>query len=235
MNALYTPFCAAALLALTTGCAGSYVPIRPERMATYISSPTSGPVEMAYQFDALRLGGKNKKYVKKETKLGYHVAAVRVTNKWDREVNFSRDLTLLYGDRPITPIPGTAAARDLKQGVAIYLLYLLVNPTIGATTDVRTGQTTGGTVLPLGPFIAGGNMLGASGANTNLRKEFEAYDLTNRTLKPGETVYGILSLRETAVAPLRLEMRAATPPPAPAAAMPTPAPVPAAAPGGGLR
>ena len=235
MTPHFTPLCAASLLALTTGCAGSYAPIRPDKVATFVSSPTSGPVEMAYQFDALRLGGKNKKYAKYETKRGYRVVAVRVTNKWDREVNFSRDLTLLYGDRPVSPIAGTTAARDLKQGVAIYLLYLLVNPRVGATTDVRTGATTGGTTLPLGPFIAGGNMLGASGANASLRKEFEAYDLTNRTLKPGETVYGILSLRETAVAPLRLEMRAATPPPAPAAAMPTPAPVPAAVPGGGLR
>ena len=154
MKSHLPPLYAAALLALTTGCAGSYVPIRPDRIATYISSPTSGPVEMAYQFDALRLGGKNKKYVKKETKRGYHVTAVRVTNRWDREVNFSRDLTLLYGDRPITPIAGSVAARDLKQGVAIYLLYLLVNTRVGATTDPRTGATTGGTIIPTGAVVA---------------------------------------------------------------------------------
>ncbi|GAB3298358.1 hypothetical protein GCM10027511_13470 [Hymenobacter humi] len=179
---------------------------------------------MGYQFDALRLNGGNKKYVKKEAKRGYHVAAVRVTNNWDREVNFSRDLVLMYGDRPITPIPGEIAAKDMKQGVAIYLLYILLNPRIGAKTDPMTGAVSGGTTLPLGPFIAGGNMLGAGSANTNMRKEFAAHDLTNRTLKPGETVYGIVSLRETAVAPLRLEMRTATTPPAPAAALPSATP-----------
>ena len=64
-------------------------------------------------------------------------------------------------------------------------------------------------------------MLGASLANGNMRKEFEAFDLTNRTIKPGETVYGIISLRETAVAPMRLLLRGNTPPPAvPAAALP---------------
>lgn len=224
MNLHFTKLCAVSLLALTTGCAGSYAPIRPDRVATYISSPSSGPVALAYQFDALRLNGGNKKYVKKEAKRGYHVAAVRVTNNWDREVNFSRDLTLLYGDRPITPIPGTIAARDMKQGVVIYLLYLLLNPTIGSTTDPRTGAITGGTTLPLGPLIAGANMLGAGSANGNMRKEFQAYDLTNRTLKPGETVYGLLCLRETAVAPLRVEMRTGPTPPAPAAALPVAAP-----------
>ena len=127
----------------------------------------------------------------------------------------------------------------MKQGAAIYLLYLLLNINIGGTRDVQTGVTTGGTFLPTGLFIAGGNILGASLANGNMRKEFEAFDLTNRTIKPGETVYGIISLRETTVAPIRLVLRGDTPPPAapavPAAALPaapanTPAPASTPAP-----
>ncbi|WP_460619065.1 hypothetical protein [Hymenobacter ruber] len=230
MNQRVNTFCAMGLLALATSCAGSYAPIRPKRFASYLASPSSGPVSFAYQFDALRLGGPNKKYVKKEMKKGYHVVAVRVTNNWDREINFSRDLTLLYGDRPIAPVPSTIAARDLRQGVAIYLLYLLGNVQVGGTVDPRTGATTGGTFLPTGIFMAGGNMLGAGLANSSLRKEFESYDLTNRTIKPGETVYGIMSLRETAVAPLRVEFRASTPPTAPAAAVPAPDTAPTATP-----
>lgn len=235
MNPRFTHLCTVGLLALatglTTGCAGSYTRIQPQRIATYISSPSSGPVAMAYQYDVLRLNGGNKKYLKKETKRGYRVAAVRVTNNWDRDVNFSNDLTLLLGDRPITPIPGVIAARDMRQGVAIYLLYLLVNPTIGAKTDPMTGKISGGTTLPLGPFIAGGNMLAAGSANGNMRKEFAAYDLTNRTLKPGETVYGIVSLRELSVAPLRVELRSGTYPAPPAAALPAAPPAAAPAPG----
>ena len=223
----------AAALAFTTGCAGSYSLIRPNNIKTYTPSGSSGPVEMAYQFDALRQNGRNKKYVKKEAKLGYHVVAVRVTNNWDRDVNFSRDLNLIYGDRPIAPVSAAVSARDLRQGVPIYLLYLLANVTVGSTVDARTKETTGGTFLPTGPLIAGGNMLVAGGANSNLRKEFAAYDLTDRTLKPGETAYGILSLRESSVAPMRVEFRgpaspASPPPAAPAAALP-PAP-PAATP-----
>ena len=220
------------LLTLATSCAGSYTPIRPDRIATYQASAANAPVDFAYQFDALRLNGRNKKYRKKEAKKGYHVTAVRVTNRTGRELNFSRDLVLQYGDRPVTPVAATAAAQDLKQGVFIYLLYLPLNFTLAATTDIRTGVTTGGTFLPTGPLIAGGNILGASLANGNLRKEFETFDLTNRTIKPGETVYGILSLRETAVAPMRLELRPGTestyvPATAPAAPVVLPAPMPA--------
>ena len=207
-----------ALTALTTSCAGSYAPIRPQHIATFTSSPTAGPVDMGYQYDVLHLGGGNKKYVKKEIKRGYHVAAVRVTNNWDREVNFSRDLVLQSGERPAIPVPATAAAHDLGQGVAIYLLYALLNFQVGATRDVRTGATTGGTFIPTGPFIALGNILGASLANGNMRKEFETFDLTNRTIKPGETVYGIVTMRE--VAPLRLVLRTDAALAAPATAMP---------------
>ncbi|TPG72105.1 hypothetical protein EAH73_02355 [Hymenobacter nivis] len=219
------------MLALATGCAGSYTSIRPDRIATYQASAANAPVEFGYQYDVLRLHG-NKKYVKKEAKRGYHVTAVRVTNNSGRELNFSRDLNLLYGDRPVMPVGGTAAAQDMKQGVAVYLLYLLLNFNVGGTVDARTGATSGGTFIPTGPFIAGGNMLGASQANKNMRQEFEEFDLTNRIIKPGETVYGIMSLRETSVAPMRLELRPGTESTYVPAAAPVvlPAPPPAASP-----
>lgn len=227
MNPRFIQLCAAGLLALTTGCAGSYTAIRPDKIATYTSSRSVGPVDFAYQFDALRLNGRNKKYVKKEAKKGYHVAAVRLTNNGNREVNFTRDLVLFYGDRAVTPMPSAVAAQDLKQGVAIYLLYLLANVTITKTNISSYGTISqSSTFLPTGPFIAGGNILGASSANGNMRKEFAARDLTNRNIKPGETVYGLVSFREPAVAPLRVEMTAATP----AAAVPAPATAPTTAP-----
>ena len=138
---------------------------------------------------------------------------------------------LYYGDRPVVPVPGAIAAHDMKQGVAIYLLYVLLNFNVGGTTTTNpyTGQTTttGGTFLPTGPLIAGGNMLGAAMANNNFRAELEAYDLTNRIIRPGETAYGLVCLRETNVAPLRLELRTvASAAPAPAAPGAVPAGLP---------
>lgn len=233
MNQRITTLLGVGLLALTTGCAGSYSLIRPASINSYTPGVQSGPIEMSYQFDALRQNGRNKKYVKKEAKYGYHVVAVRIKNNWDREINFTRDLNLLYGERSTAPVPAAIATQDIRQGVPIYLLYILLNINVGGTTDPRTGVTSGGTFLPTGPFIAGGNMLVASGANSNLRKEFTAHDLTNRVIRPGETVYGILPMRESFVAPMRLELRPSGPPPpppaAPASALP-PAPTEAPAP-----
>jgi hypothetical protein len=210
----------AATTLLGSGCAASYTSINPERIATYQSSPTGAPVQFGYQYDALRQRGRNSKYAKKEQKHGYHVVAVRVTNTTASDLNFSRDAVLYSGDRPISPVAAPIAAQDMKQGVWIYLLYVLLNPTFTTTTSVN-GRTTAsdGTTLYVGPLIAGGNILGASMANANFRRDLEKYDLTNRIIHPGETVYGLISLRDPSVAPLRLELRtvASAPVPAPAA------------------
>lgn len=227
MQKAFTRSLAAGLTACTllgSGCASSYTPIQPERIATYQSSPVGAPLQFGYQYDALRQRGRNKKYAKKEQKHGYHVVAVRVTNSTPSDINFSRDAVLYCGDRPVQPVAAQMAAQDMKQGVWIYLLYVLLNPTFTKTTTTN-GYTTAsdGTTFYIGPFIAGGNILGASLANNNFRRDLETNDLINRNIRPGETVYGIISLREPSVAPLRLELRTVA-----AAPAPTPAPLPAA-------
>jgi hypothetical protein len=224
----FTRSLAAALVSCTlfgSGCAGSFTPIRPDRLATFQSSPAAVPLQFGYQYDALGMRGQNKKYVKKEHKKGYHVVAVQVKNNTANDVNFSRDAILYFGDRPISPVAPELAAHDMKQGVAIYLLYVLLNPTF-TTTQSTNGQVTNsdGTTFYVGPLIAGGNMLGAALANKNFGRELAQFDLTNRVIHPGETVYGLVCLRETNVAPLRLELRtlAAQQPLAPGAIAPPP-------------
>ncbi|WP_133257072.1 hypothetical protein [Hymenobacter edaphi] len=225
---------AAGTLALAlSSCAGSYHQIRPANFTRYQSmGPAGTPVEFSYQFSALQMAGGNRKYIKKERKRGYQTVVVRVKNNTAADLNFSRDLELFFGDRPTMPVPAIQAANDLKQGVAIYVLYFLGIGQIGGTTDPYTGQTTGGTLFPWGPLVGAGNMIGAASANSNMRKEFVTNEMTNKVIRPGETVYGIISLREMNVAPLRLQLRAAAAAaPAPTAAPAAPAPAaPATAP-----
>lgn len=210
---------------LLSGCAGSYRAIQPERITSYQPAGRAGDaVDFSYRYSALLTNGANKKYVKKERKRGYQIVAVQLRNNTSTDLNFSRDLELSFGGRPIQPVSSLQASQDLKQGVAIYLLYILGIGQVGGTTNPYTGQTTGGTIFPWGPVAAGGNMLVASGANKNMRNELASYDLTNKVLRPGETVYGIIPLRESNVAPLRLTLRTT------AAVLPTTAPAPLAPP-----
>ncbi|GAA3956279.1 hypothetical protein [Hymenobacter algoricola] len=217
----------AAATLLTTGCAGSYTPIRANRINTFssVSAPNS-PVEFSYQYSALMINGRNKKYNKKERKRGYQTVAVRIKNNTANDLNFSRDLELYFGDRPVMPVPAIQAANDLKQGVWIYLLYTPLAGTLGGSTDPRTGIVTGGTIFPWGLGVAAGNILGASQANKNLRMEFVTSEMVNKTIRPGETLSGIISLREMNVAPLHLVLRNSTA----LQAAPTPATPPASAP-----
>ncbi|RFP66035.1 hypothetical protein D0N36_06085 [Hymenobacter lapidiphilus] len=211
---------------LLSGCAGGYHAIQPERITSYQpAGPAGAAVDFSYRYSALLTNGANKKYVKKERKRGYQIVAVQLRNNTANEFNFSRDLELTFGDRPIQPVSSMQASQDLKQGVAIYLLYVLLNFNVGTYTTVN-GQITedNRTFIPTGPFIAGGNMLGASAANKNMRNELARYDLTNKVLQPGETVYGIVALRETNVAPLKLTLRNS------AATAPATAPAPAVVP-----
>jgi hypothetical protein len=224
MRNTITGLLAAATLC-TTGCAGSYTPIRANRITNFSSvTAPSAPVEFSYQYSALMINGRNKKYNKKERKHGYQTIAVRIKNNTPNDLNFSRDLELYFGDRPVMPVPAIQAANDLKQGVWIYLLYILGGTNVGGSTDPRTGVVTGGTTIPWGLAVAGGNILGASQANKNLRTEFVTSEMTNKTIRPGETLSGIISLREMNVAPLHLVLRNS-------AAMQTP-PVPATPPAG---
>ncbi|MDU0371249.1 hypothetical protein ACFPAF_12650 [Hymenobacter endophyticus] len=230
MRKQFTRLAAAAAVAATiSSCAGSYHAIRPDRLGNYQAATQAGaPVEFEYRYSALLANGANKKYVKKERKQGYQVVAVKVKNNTSTDLNFSRDLELTFSDRPIMPVPSVQAANDMKQGVAIYLLYVLGIGQVGGTRDPYTGQTTGGTILPWGPFAAAGNMIGASSANKNMRNEFAKFDLTNKVIRPGETVYGIVPLREANVAPLKLMLRTSaasvpvTVPATPPAATPAP-------------
>ena len=206
-----TPITAVAGLLSLGSCAASYTPIRPERINTYSVPMQREPVEVGSQIDALKARGAKKRYAKKEAKDRYHVTALRITNNTELVLTYGRDVILMSGSTQVTPVAPAIAASDMKQGVFIYLLYLLLNPTVGSRADfnpnTRQTTTTGGTVIPLGPFIAAGNILGASLANKNFRRNLEDNDPANRTINPGATIYGIVTLRDVEASSLHLVLR----------------------------
>jgi len=180
------------------GCAASYSPIIPEARK-YISGDSLSPVSFKYRYDVLSLRG-NKRYSKKELKNGLSVVSVKITNNTDSVINTS-NLKLFYGSKEIIPVNPEAAAMQLKQGTAIYLLYCLLaiyitkDELVSSGSGVRMEHET--TVIPIGIPIGVGNMIGAGAANQNLRKEFLKYDISNKNINPHETIYGIITLKET--------------------------------------
>lgn len=194
---------------LVSSCASSFKSINPEKVPYSYTSKESS-VQYSYAYDVLAMKG-NRKYVKKERKHGLRVVAVKIVNTTDQTLRLNDNLKLMVGNNQTVPVAPTISAKELKQGVSIYLLYLLLNFTIGGTPTTTNGvtTTTGGTTIPSGPFIAGGNMIVAASANKNLKTELLRYNLVDKDIAPGQTVYGLVTLHTLSTDPIRFEIDAA--------------------------
>ncbi|MGB5983123.1 MAG: hypothetical protein WBG46_13355 [Nonlabens sp.] len=180
-------------LILTTSCASGYRNIYPTEIK-YRSSYQDSDVKLEYKYDVL-----TKKYAKKEDKKSIKVVAIRLTNNSDKDVVFGRDFDLIYTNgNSIELIDNDRLFKELKQQPATHLLYLLLTPlNVYSTKTTSNGveQNTFPVGLIVGPGLAAGNLITASTANGKFKDDINRYDLTDKLIKKGETVYGIIGIR----------------------------------------
>lgn len=180
-----------ALLLVFTSCAASYKSINPESVR-YNSSPESDGISLSYQADVLGSAG-NKKLAKKEDKFDVRVVAIKVTNNTGKHLNFSEDIDLLVGQRVVKSLHPKEVTSKVKQSTPSYLLYLLLTPlklTVANEEEISNYNIG----YAVGPGLTAINMGIAAGANKNLTEELTSYDLYNRVIPSGETVYGLIGL-----------------------------------------
>jgi len=204
----YLPILYLALCLLFSSCASSFKSINPQNIP-YSFTENTADVQFSYAYDVLSLKG-NKKYAKKEKKQRMRVVAVRITNNSEKSFRLNENLKLIVGNNPIVPIDPSIVGQDIKQGTWIYLLYIPLNFTLGATTTTNMyGQmeTSGGTTLPTGPLLSMYNILVARSANKNFRTELEKFNLLDKTIEPGQTVYGLISLYSLTAEPIKFEVQ----------------------------
>jgi hypothetical protein len=77
---------------LIVGCAAPYRPIAPESLDFRVNENTDD-LDFSYMYDVLSYRG-DKKYLKKEERLGYNIIAVRIRNKTNQTLNVARNLEL---------------------------------------------------------------------------------------------------------------------------------------------
>jgi hypothetical protein len=119
-------YCIYALLLILSGCASSYKPLRPN--ATYYpTTNTESGLEFSYKLGVLRENG-NKKYAKREDRKAIRLASVKIVNTSDRSYTVGSNLKFYSGNSELILIDPATLHRELKQGVPIYLLYLLMTP-----------------------------------------------------------------------------------------------------------
>lgn len=185
-----------------SSCASTYKPLNAPSAHYSFSEKTDGLV-YSYQYDMLQMRG-NKKYAKRESKQLMRVVAVKITNTTDSTLSIAKDYKFMVGNAEASPVPPVIAAKQLKQGVPIYLLYMLLN---FQTTSEVNGVVEKGPFIPTGPPIAALNMLIAADANTKFKNELISYNIADKSVGPGETIYGLMTLQTIAPAPLRIERR----------------------------
>ncbi|ALJ00472.1 hypothetical protein [Rufibacter tibetensis] len=192
-----------ALSTLLGSCASSYRSIRPETLQyNFKETSPEDNLSISYVYDGLALRN-NKKYVKRETRNAIKIVAVKIENNSATKISVGQDCRFMMGDRVLMPMEPQVAAKLIKQPVPIYLLYALLNFSVGGTQD-PSGNVSGATFIPTGPFIAGGNMIVASSANANMHKELIGNNIMAKSIDPGQTAFGILCLRETTSGPLKI-------------------------------
>lgn len=137
---------------------------------------------------------------------------MKIENNTGRDITFNKDFTIVYdnGRQPVL-MEKERLFRSLKQKPATHLFYLLLLPVqfqTSTTTSNSYGVQETTSSFPigliLGPGLAGGNLIAASTANKKFNNELEAYNLEGKTIKNGETVYGLMGFR---IIMMRLKLR----------------------------
>src|SRR5688500_10215481 len=179
---------------LLVGCASGYHSLRPS--TNYFQNPQDyDGVEFSYRMGILR-EYRNKKYAKREDKKAIRVVSVKLINQTNEPLVVGEDFRFYSGNSELVLIDPYIAHSELKQGVPIYLLYLLLTPMQLYTTDESGNTETTPIGLVIGPGIALGNMVGAGAANQNFLQELVQYNIINKTIEPGQTMHGLISIRD---------------------------------------
>jgi hypothetical protein len=192
------------LLITLYGCAATYKPIKPATL-NYHTLESQDGIDFSYKYDVLREKG-NKKYAKKEHNRGIKLIAVKVTNNTDNVINVGRDLAFYSGQSQIFPMEPQAIKHSIRQIVPAYLPYLLLTFTYLTVSD-GSSVATFPIGLVLGPGITIGNMVVAGSANKKMLNELYDYNILSRDIQVGETVYGIIGVRDIAYTPISVKIK----------------------------
>lgn len=187
---------------LSTGCAVTYKQINPKSLNYNATSHQKG-IEISYKYDVLREKG-NSRYAKKEIKKGVKLVAVKITNNTDSIINIGRDVIFYSGNNPISPMEPRVISSYLSQITPSYLPYLLLTFT---NLYVSNGYTIESYPigLILGPLITIGNVSVAASSNKAFLNELNKFNLINKDVNKGETVYGIIGVRDSGFNPIFLK------------------------------
>jgi hypothetical protein len=189
---------------LCCACASTYKPIIPDKLV-YDSHDQGQGVNFGYRYEVLTFRG-NRKYAKREPKKSIRLVALKIENTSGKTLKLGENFNLYSGQNQIFPMDPEMVHKELKQGVAIYLLYSLL---VLTKTDCNelTGQCETKLIFPIGIPITIGNMVAAGSANAQFKMELTRYNLLDKEIAPGETMYALVGIPDTGFQPLKILLK----------------------------
>lgn len=197
------------VILLLSSCASTYKSLRPTSSYFGNVEDVNG-VKFSYKHGVLAETG-NKKYSKREVSKAVKVVSVKIENNSNKDLIIGQNAKFYSGNSELRLIDPSTIHHLLKQGVPIYLLYLLLSPiqlTTGSSTVNNNGTVSSGSTTPIGliigPGITIGNMAVAGSANQNFLRELNEFNLINKKIAPGQTVFGLIGINDIGYNPVKL-------------------------------
>lgn len=190
------------IILLLTSCAATYTKINPPSVKyPEINSDSL----FSYQYEVIRRAG-NRKIAKKELKAHMHVVAVKIYNNTGQSLEYGKNYKIYSGNSEANLLGPMITSDVIKQKAGFHFFYLLLTP-----MTLRVDESTNSSSIPiglvLGPALAVGNYAVASRANKRFKEEMLEYDLERKVIAPGETVYGLITIRDNGHLPLTLRVK----------------------------
>jgi hypothetical protein len=198
-----------AIILLFTSCAATYKRVNPPQIKYPVVYKDS---LFSYQYDVIRRAG-NRKIAKKEVKAYMNVIAVKIHNNTGQPLEYGRNYRIFAGETEASLLGPEITSDIIKQKAGFHFFYLLFLPTTlntGSNTNTNSTANSSSSFplgLILGPALALGNFAVAKTANKRFKEELLDYDIERKVIAPGETAYGLITLRDNGKLPLTLRLK----------------------------
>lgn len=184
-------------------CASYYKPIRPDTLNYSNKQISNEKLEVSYMYDVYSISD-NRKYSRKEKNNNYRTIAVRIRNLTDTTRIITTDnFRIFANERELTVANKTAYFSTVYQMPEVYLLHGLWGPwRVDSWSDSNGKSGSKTTYIPIGITIGVINVIVASAANSNHKKNLNNNEIFGRTIKPNGTITGIIILNYSQYDPL---------------------------------
>ena len=182
------------LVILLTSCAVRYKTINTDVLSYYKPTTINNELEVSYLCDVYQATG-NTRYSNKERHNNFKTIAVKITNLSDSSILITKNnFKILAKDQQVPLAYLKEYFRYVRQTSGTYLLHALWSPRYTHTTGSGLESNTTTVYIPIGLAVGIVNMIIAQVANKNHYLNINDRVIYGKTVKPHETITGIIVL-----------------------------------------